>query len=249
MEPQFAFPQDWTAPRELTRSLPRETQLTARGKFRMAMALVFLIAGLPLYFWMHNDNVESSKQNQILRAQGQEANAEITRLWRGDRGRHGLVSYAFTANGVRLRGQASVPDDRWGEVQKAGFIPVRYLPSNPAVNHPAGWEASTSPEWLPLVFPVFLAAGSAVLLWTLHRQWQLTAEGVPAAGVVTRCVRIKNGWIVRYQFRKKDGTVGTGRDRTYKKVEPGNPVCVLYRAENPQSNQVYPGCSYKVVTQ
>jgi hypothetical protein len=249
MDPQFAIPENWTAPRELSRALPRETQLTGRGKFKLVMAWIFLIAAIPLYIWMHNDLVQKTAQNELLRTQGVEAKGEIAKLWTRDRGRVPMVGYAFTANGVRLRGEASVPSNLWAGMQKAGFLPVRYLPSNPAINHPAAWDATTSPVWLPFVFPAMLAAGGAFLLWNLHRQSQLVAEGVPAPGLVTKCIRIKNGWIVRYQFRLQDGTAASGRGRTYKKLEAGAPVCVLYRAENPRWNQLYPGCMYRVVTQ
>ena len=249
MDREFAIPENWTPPRELTRALPRETQLTARGKFMLIMAWIFLIAAAPLYVWMRNGIVQKSAGNEVLRTQGQEANGEITRLWRRDRGRQGMVGYAFTVNGVRLRGESPVPASQWDRIQKVGFIPIRYLPSNPAVNHPAAWEAATDPTWLPLVFPAIMIGGAGFLFWNLHRQSQLTAEGTPAAGVVTRCFRIKNGWVVRYRFRVKDGTTANGRDRTYRKIDAGAAVCVLYRAENPRRNQLYPGCMYKVVAQ
>ena len=249
MDPQFAFPENWAAPRELTRALPRETQLTGRGKFMVAMAWMFLIAAIPLYVWMHNQQVQTSAQNELLRTQGKDAHGEIVRLWRRDRGRIPMVGYAFTANGVRLTGESSVPSGMWAGVQKAGFLPVRYLPSDPSINHPAAWEAKTNPAWMPFLFPAMLAAGGGFLLWNLHRQSLLAAEGMPAAGVVTKCFRIKNGWVVRYQFRMKDGTVTSGRDRRDRKLEAGAPVCVLYSSENPRRNQLYPTCMYRVVTQ
>ena len=248
MDPQFAIPDNWTAPRELTRALPRETKLTARGKFLLAMAWIFLIATIPLYIWMHNEAVRTSAQNELLRTQGQEANGEITRLWSRDRGRQHMVGYAFTANGVRVHGEAPVPSNRWAGLQKAGFVSVRYLPSNPAISHPAAWEESTN-AWFPLVVPAILVAGGAIMFWKLQRESQLAGEGVPAPGVVTRCFRVKNGWMVRYQFRLKDGKLAGGRDQTYTKLDAGAAVCVLYRADKPSRNGLYPGCIYRVVTQ
>ena len=248
MDPQFPIPENWTPPRELTRSLPRETQLTARGRFMLVMSWMFLLAAVPLYVWMHNDVVQKTQRNTLLRTQGQEVNGEISRLWSGDRGREHMVGYAFTANGVRLRGEASVPADKWAGIQKTGFLPVRYLPSNPAINHPAAWETSTN-IWLPLIAPAILAAGGAFLFWTLRRQNQLTAEGVAAPGVVVRCVRVKNGWMVRYQFRVKGGAIEKGRSQTNRKFEAGAPVCILYRSDNPRRNDLYPGCSYRVASQ
>jgi hypothetical protein len=215
----------------------------------VVMAGMLLTGAIPLYVWMHNQQVRTAAHNELLRTQGQEAKGEIVRLWRRDRGRVPMVGYAFTANGVRLRGESSVPSAAWPGIQKAGFLPVRYLPSNPAINHPAAWEASTPPSWLLLLVPAMLVAGGGFLLWNLHRQSQLAAEGTPAAGVVTKCFRVKNGWMVRYQFRLKDGTVASGRDQIYRKLEAGVSVCVLYRSENPRRNQLYPTCMYRVVTQ
>jgi hypothetical protein len=249
MDPQFAFPENWAPPRELTRALPRETQLTGRGKFMMVMAWIFLIAVVPVYVWMHNQEAQTKANTELLRTQGQEANGEIVRLWRRDRGRVPMVGYAFTANGVRLTGEASVPSTMWSSIQKAGFLPVRYVPSNPAINHPAAWEAGTPPDWMAFLVPAMLAVGGGLLLWKIYRQSQLAAEGTPSAGVVTKCFRVKNGWMVRYQFRLKDGTVASGRDQIYRKLEAGAPVCVLYRSENPRRNQLYPACMYRVVTQ
>jgi hypothetical protein len=249
MDPQFAFPENWAPPRELTRALPRETQLTGRGKLMTVMAWVFLMATIPLYVWRHNQEAPAKAHSELLRTQGIEANGEIMRLWRRNGGRVSMVGYAFTANGARLTGESSVPAAMWPGIQKAGFLPVRYLPSDPSINHPAAWEASTSPASMPFLFPAMLAGAAGLLFWNLHRQSQLAAEGTPTAAVVTRCFRVKNGWMARYQFRLKDGTVASGRDQTYRQLEAGATVCVLYRSQNPRRNQLYPNCLYRVVAQ
>ena len=250
MDTQVAFPENWTPPRELTRALPRETQLTARGKFMAIMAWILLMAAVPLCLWMQSQNAERTSRIELLRTQGIETKGEIARLWHSSGKSHTpMVGYAFTANGVRLKGQSSVPGDLWDGIQKAGFLPVRYVPSNPAINHPAAWEESGNPAWLPFFFAAILVAGGGFLLWNLHRQSQVTAEGLPAAGVVTKCFRVKNGWVVRYQFRMKNGTVGSGRDQVYRKLEAGSAVCVLYLPEKPGRCLLYPACSYRVVTQ
>ena len=247
MDPQFAIPENWKAPRELNRAVPRETTLTARGRMMQVMGCIFLIAGIPLYVWLHNDTVRTDTQNEVLRSQGVQAEGEITRLWTRDRGREHMVAYAFTANGLRLHGESQVPSNRWDGMQKAGFLPVRYLPTNPAVNHPAAWEAPSTPVWAPFLFVGFLGAAGVFLLWILRRQKQLAAEGTPAPGVVTRCVRIKNGWVVRYRYRAKDGTELNGRDRAPARLDPGTPVCILYGPENPRHSALYPGCTCRVV--
>ena len=250
MEPGFAFPEDWTAPRELTRALPRETQLSGRGKFMAIMGSIFLMAAIPVYILIQNQDRERAARVEALRVQGREANGEIVRLWHtGGKSHTPKVGYAFTANGVRLSGESSVPDALWAGIQKAGFLPVRYLPSNPAINHPAAWEESGPPPWMVFIFPAILAVAGSFVLWNLRRQSRLAAEGVPAAGVVTKCFRVKNGWVVRYQFRMKDGTVGVCRDQVSRKLEAGEAVCVLYLPEMPGRCLVYPMSSDRVVMQ
>ncbi len=246
MDANVAFPENWTPPRELARALPRETQISGRGMFNVILGVVFLLAAIALGFWIHNDGAQQAAQTSALHSQGQEANAEITKLSREGKGSTPTVSYAFTASGVRITGQASIPNDLWPGLQRAGFILVRYLPSNPAVNHPAAWDQAGVPAWFPFLIPSMWAVGALLLLNMLRRQAQVAAEGMPAPGVVTKCVRIKGGWSARYQFRLKDGGIAKGRDRVFTRMEPGANLCVLYLPENPRRNYVYPLCLYRV---
>ena len=247
MDPTVSFPANWKPPRELTRAIPRETRVSGRGMLNVILGGVFLIAAIVLGVWLRNEGAQDRAHAELLRTQGQEANGEITQLWHRDRGRVNMVSYAFTANGVRIRGESPVPDGQWKSIQKAGFLKVRFLPSNPGVNHPAAWDESNPvPAWFPILVPSMWAVGSVILLISLLRQRKVAAEGLPAAGVITRCFRIKGGWAARYQFRMNDGTVAAGRDRVYSRLEPGATVCVLYLPENPRRNYLYPLSLYRV---
>jgi Protein of unknown function (DUF3592) len=247
MDSTVSFPANWTPPPELTRAIPRETRIAGRGMLNIILGAVFLIAALALGFWLYHEGAQDRASSELLRAQGQEANGEITSLSQDQRGRAKMVSYIFTANGIRIKGEASVPADQWPSIQKAGFLKVRFLPSNPAVNHPAAWDESNStPAWFPVLVPSMWAVGSVILLITLFRQRKVAAEGQPAAGVVTKCFRVKGGWATRYQFRMRDGTVGEGRDRVFSRLEPGSAVCVLYLPENPRRNYLYPLSLYRI---
>jgi len=246
MDPTFSFPENWTPPRELSRALPRETQISGRGMFNIILGAVFLLAAIALGFFLQNDSKEQTAKTEALHSQGRAVNAEITKLSHQGKDSTPTVSYSFTADGVRMSGQAAVPKDLWNGLQKAGFLLVRYLPSNPRVNHPAAWDQAGVPAWFPFLIPSLWGVGSLLLLNMLRRQAQVAAEGVPAPGVVTKCFRIKGGWAVRYQFRMKDGTVVKGRDRAYSRLDPGATVCVLYLPEKPRRNYVYPLCLYRV---
>jgi hypothetical protein len=247
MEPTVAFPQNWTPPRELTRALPREIHMSGRGMFNIVLGSVFLIAAVYLGVWMHDEGARQAAKTAALHAQGLEVTGEINKLWLRDKDRVPMVGYAFTANGVRITGEASVPKDRWAAIRKAGFLPVRFLPSNPALNHPSAWDEDGIPVWYPFVMPLMWAVASVLLLISQRRQRRVAAEGVPAAGVVTRCSRIKGGWAARYQFRTSDGTIAKGRNKVPSRVEPGASVCVLYLPQNPRRCYIYPLSLYTVV--
>jgi hypothetical protein len=247
MDPSFAFPENWTAPRELTRALPRETSMTGRAIFMAVLSGMLLLGSIPLFLMLRSDNQRDTARAQALRTQGREANGEIVRLWRQSNKSHTpMVTYAFTANGIRLTGDASVPGEFWDKIQKAGFLLIRYLPSDPKINHPLAWEPSTEPAWVPFLLPAVLAGASIVLVINLRRQAAVAAEGVPTAGVVTKCFRVKGGWAVRYQFRIKDGAVRRGSSQVPLRLEVGAAICVLYLPQNPRRNQMYPTCLYRV---
>lgn len=247
MNPPVSFPENWTAPRELTRALPRETSMTGSAIFMAVVAGILILGSVPLFLFIRTQDERVKARNEVLRTQGREATGEIQRLWRtsGKESRN-MVGYAFTANGVRLNGESSVPSALWNNVRKTGFLPIRYLPSDPAVNHPAAWEQSTEPAWAPFTAPAILLAGGSFLVVVLRRQAELMAQGLPAVGIVTRSFRVKGGWALRYQFRMKDGSVAPGSSQVRRRVEVGATVCVLYLPQNPRRNQVYPTGLYRV---
>ena len=246
MDPEVVFPQNWTAPWELTRSLPRQTRMTGRGVFQIVLGVVFLIASIWLAVWMQKQVNGDRAQAAQLHSEGKEATGEISQLTKGAKGDSNQVAYAFTANGVRLTGHSDVPAKWWPKIQKAGFIPIRYLPSDPKVNHPADWDQESMPAWFPLAMPAMWVVVAGVLLFKLSRQAAVASEGLPAPAVVTRCFRVKGGYAARYQFKTQDGTVAKGRDRVWRKVDPGATVCVLYMPDNPRRNYLYPLSLYVV---
>jgi hypothetical protein len=246
MDPTVSFPADWKPPRELARALPRETRISGRGMAVAIAALVLLVAAVAVYLVLHNQARQQAAHSEELRTVGREASGEIERLWHEGKASVPMVTYAFTADGARILGESSVPAALWADLRKAGFLPVRYLPSNPTVNHPAAWAAAATPAWLAFFFPAWLAAGGIFLLTSLKRQAEMAAEGVAAVGVVTRCFRVKAGWRVRYQFRAQEGAVSKGSDQVLHRPEVGATVCVLYLPRNPRRNRVYPMLLYRV---
>jgi hypothetical protein len=243
----MTFPENWTAPRELARALPRETSITGIGIFIAILAALALLGSIPLFVAFRGVNVRDKAWADALRTQGRETAGQIVRLWRtSGKSSRSMVTYAFSANGNRLHGDATVPGDIWRNLRTNSALPVRYLPSDPTVNHPAAWELPTEPAWVPVLLPALVAGVGMMLLLLVRRQAQVAAEGVPAAGMVTKCFAVKGGWTVRYQFRMKDGAIAGGSGQATRRLDLGTVVCVLYLPQNPKRNAMYPLTFYRV---
>ncbi len=134
-------------------------------------------------------------------------------------------------------GGCSVSSDHCVGLRDGSHLTIRFLPSDPGVNHPATWEGPEGDWWAPCIPS---AAMTAICIWfliSLHRRSQLLAEGLPAAGVVVSSDRGWTTWVSKYQFRTADGQVEAGSDA--KRLEVGATICVLYSPKNPQRNCVY----------
>jgi hypothetical protein len=126
------------------------------------------------------------------------------------------------------------------------MIPIRYLAADPRVNHPADWEEPATVGIVTFGLPGALLLCSAVFGWTVWRQRQLLTHGLPAPGVVTKCYRVKSGWIARYQFRTPDGAIATGSGPSTRDLAIGTVVALVYDPRKPSNNRSYPMDSYRV---
>jgi len=238
---------DWTPPQELAGALPRKKRLTGRGVFALVFALVSIVVAIIGFVGFRMAQSDSNEFNQKMRAQGREATATVTRLWRtGGKGATDMVAYSFSAGAARVHGECEVPLRLWAGLHNGADLPVRYLPSEPAVNHPAAWEEDTGEMWVFIGLTALPAAASLLLLVVVLRRGQIAAYGLPAPGTVTACNSLKTGWTVKYRFRTKDGAeIGglSGADQPYR---TGAAVCVLYLPRNPARNSLYPLTWYRL---
>ena len=245
----MTFPENWTPPRELTRALPREIRMT-RGSITVAIVAAILVLGsIPMFVFFRSQNERDKARAKALRDQGREASGQIVRLWRtGGKSNRRMVTYSFTADGIRLHADASVPENIWRDLRTNSDLPIRYLPFAPYVSHPAAWDLPTQADWLPFIPATMIGGAGIVFLFFLRRQARLAAEGVPAPGVVTKCSKVKDGWAVSYQFRMKDGTEGRGSGQTTRRLDEGTAICILYLEQDPRRNSIYPTNFYRVAS-
>ena len=113
------------------------------------------------------------QQRRILRERGRDTVGTVTVTHAG----HGppTVSYGFEANGRNYSGKAEISNYRL-VLHESDRIAVRYLPTDPTVNHPADWEWSNQGDLIPEVFMV----------------------GFTSVGVIALAALFRNRWLERY---------------------------------------------------
>jgi len=246
MEPEVPFPENWQSPPELERALPREVTLTFTGRFKTVFGGMLILGAAVLFAVMQRDNAQTVAANLTLHDHGVETSATVTRLWRQGRSRQSMMAYSFTISGNSVQSESSVPSDLDDHFHVGGAVPVRYLSFDPSVSHPSGWDPYNPPAWMPFTLPAFLVVGSAALLIGVRNQSTLLARGLPAPLVITKCFRVKNGWVANFKLRTRDGAVFGGRCAMPRKVEPGTILCGLYDPQKPSRARAYPLDSYRL---
>ena len=116
-----------------------------------------------------------SQQRRILRVDGRDTVGSVTATHAG----HGppTVSYAFKVNERNYSGKAEILNYRV-VLHVSDSIAVRYLPSDPGVNHPADWEWSFEGDLIPEVFILcFTSVGVIALVTLFRKRWLARREG------------------------------------------------------------------------
>jgi hypothetical protein len=233
----------WTAPDGLGYSGLRPVRLSGAGLAMAALSAIFVIGGLILGNLLWNQSRRENDELTQLENQGAQAQATIVRLWRsGGKENTPRLSYRFEVDGQVVTGSTRVARKKWATLHVGDPIPVRYVPTNPAINHPADWSGNKTPMFLVALVPGMFA-GFAGLFWIMiARQSRLLREGRPAPAIVTRTRRTDKTVIVNYEFRLLSGATRKGRSSAGRKHIPaeGSIVCVLYDPDNPKRNALYP---------
>lgn len=251
---------DANIPSELTGGLPRRVCATGNGIYLAFLALACLVFAISATLWAGINTVRQNEHRAALRRDGSVTAGEITRMRKGKNSE--TVYYSFAVNGKSYTGEAELPWQLRNNVEGSSFLDIRYLPTHPDVNHPVGWEWCFY-WWLPLStdlvhlpefskeFQWFMAAFifgpvGFVFLTSLRRERKMLVDGAPAAGLVTGCTRGTRGtYLVKYEFRAKDGSVVSGKC-SGERQEIGDAICVLYLRQDPRWNQLYSKGSYRV---
>jgi len=227
-------------PSELNASVPRKTSLNRNGIGLIVAVAIYLTMTAVFAGMVAIDIMQQAQERAALRRSGQETTGEFTYFTKGNR-----IHYTFTVNGAWFNGNATAPSGMQDTLHRFDYLPIRYLPANPAINHPAAWE--WAPQWGNFFAP--LLPGLFVVLFAvmLHRDRLLVANGATAVGRVLKCNHSRSGFIVSYEFRTSDGDVIKGNSGASEPSAVGAHIWILYLPENPARNESYTSTHYRVV--
>ena len=235
--------ESWTAPDGLGYSGLRPVRLSGAGYALAALSAIFVIGGLVLGNFLWNQSRRENAQRAQLEREGVRIEATIVRLWRsGGKDNTPRLSYRFQLQDQVVTGSSRAPRKTWNALHVGDPIPVRYLPANPAINHPEDWPANATPVFLAALVPAMFVGLAGLFGVMITRQSRLLSEGRPAPGVVTKTRRSDKNVVVTYEFRVLSGATRTGRCSSGRKSVPavGSVVCVMYDPDNPRRNGIYP---------
>jgi hypothetical protein len=236
---------------EVVGTPPRRIRLTGNG-----ITLVVVAAGLFGIAAVYACSVgtEAARQYQIRTALRSASNETVGKIEELRNPRHGLkeyVDYTFVVDGKTYSGEAIVPLENYRSIRLTSSLPIRYLPENPAANHPVDWEWSVILELDPYFVLAFLAGLGCILFIPPQMQFErrLAAGGLATIGVVTNCsVSGKYGSFInlKYDFRTQDGILVQGRGSFRTQQEIGAKILILYLPKKPRQNIPYPVSAWRI---
>jgi YD repeat-containing protein len=194
----------------------------------------------------YNPQSVTDTMNGALRSDGHDAVGVITKLRFGGKASMPSVSYTFSADGTAFTGRALLPSDVQVPLDEAGPIAIRYLPSDPTINHPADWEWSVLMEMPSIVVLTLFGTCGAIYMTVLWRERKLVSRGKLVAGVVANCVRKNRMYWVEYRFSTEDGTSIDGSGYYSTPQGANSSIWILYLPQNPGRNGPYPFPNYQV---
>lgn len=245
MDTSFCFPAELTAPSELRGRSPRTIVLTGNGiQTALAIALLLGLAAASAV-WAGSTFSHRMQETAALNTQGQMTTGRVMHVWSSG-SLEPRVSYSFSVNGTAYTSETRVPEQWVQLLAKSGSLPIRYLPGNPAINHPSGWQRSPYSGLALFVAPAIAAILGLLLLLPLAVERRMAAKGVPVLAMVRKCTHSRNGYLVRYEFRAANGAKFKGRGWFQNHQEPGDGIWILYLPRDPERNVPYPLSYYRV---
>jgi hypothetical protein len=244
-----AWDRDWVPPAGLHRSSPRQVNLSPRGKLLAAVIIALIAGGVGVAVGLGRIAARDARDEGRLAAEGVVTKAVVTRLWRArDKSQQSWMQYQFAADGTSHEANVRVPLQMWRELRPGADVAVRYVPSNPHINHPTAFKMSGMPGWVSFMVACVTSVVALFRVLAVSRQRRMLMEGRPAPGRVIKHGKVRRGphgqnqgQQYHYEFRLVSGGIARGRGGPDKHPpEVGSLICVLYDPDDPKRNLPYP---------
>lgn len=232
----------WRPPGEIAGQGPRAVRLTGCGIALMILSLLMFAGAIAVDVFLSRKAARESATRAALDSGSVETQATVTRHWRtGGKSDTPMIAYRFEHGGRIYHGSTSVPRAMWSELQMGSPIAVRFVPTEPEINHPSDWAVEVMPRWTPVGVASIFALTGVLPMIMVRRQTRLLSDGRAAPARVTGFRRVKQAYTILYEFPLPGGGTRKGRGGRVR-IEPqtGSLVTVLYDPENPKRNAPYP---------
>jgi hypothetical protein len=234
-----------TIPPELTGPTPRRVR--ASGDWYSTWPLWLFCAIFVILLGRTGiDAIHQSQSRATLRHDNRQVIATVTNFSAG-RGGHATVSYTFTLHGAVYTGSAELPHRSAPVFDKSDQIVIRYLPSDPSINHPETWEWSGIMDMDAMLVGIFLAGCGCALFVFSRRNRKLARFGKPALATVIGCTRVDRQFRIDYEFRTEDQAPMKGLSFSNEPCDTGSRLCILYLPQNPSRSTPYPLSGYNIL--
>jgi hypothetical protein len=230
--------------REINAKIPRTVRSSAETNTALKVYLFVLGVLAILTVGYVHFKVQEARNREALSREGRDAPAKVTKIRPG---RHGSwVYYSFRFGDAVYQGKVNSDDMVW-DAHVGENIPIRFLPSDPSLNHPTPWDLWV---WSDFVFVTFLLVSfgaAAKLAVFLYRERRLARIGWVTEGKVIACAPKGSRFRVDYEFFDENHTLFDGANENSDEYKTGSSIRVIYQRKHPPKNDTYPMDSFHEV--
>jgi len=230
--------------REINAEIPRKVRQSADTKTALTFALFVFGIFMFLTVWYVYSKVQEARHIEAVSRVGLDAPALVTKVLPS---RHGSsVYYSFRFEGAVYQGEVNSEDMIW-DAHVGENIPIRFLPSDPSVNHPTPWDLWMWPDFVYVTVLLVSFGAFAKIVVFSYRERRLARIGWVTEGEVIACAPKGKSFRVDYEFYDDNHAQFDGANEDSDEYKSGSSIRVIYLRKNPKKNDTYPMSSYETV--
>ena len=232
---------------EINAAIPRSVYLSADGQTPLQVLLGILVFGLICVAAISYFTLKDKHEADALQRDGQKAIGSVTKIIHPRRSGD-YVYYAFPFGGTMHHGGATISDFQAMRVQVGEQLPIRFLPSDPSVNHPSGWDYWGFGQIVAYGWGLMVVGLGVKGLVSLYLRRRLGRIGWVTGGKVIACAPKGSRFRVDYVFSNENGTEFDGANEySYDEYPYGSKICIIYMRHDPKRNHTYPLADFPTV--